>query len=167
MLLIQTLLSLTNSISQLQDKQSENMIEKLCIRFKNAESERQWRDVAYCLSLLSYTSDKAIRKWMEGLPLYADKLHEPFVFKCMDDVLGRVKKNAKLDMKTAVEEFETKFVQSRAKCLQLAGLSMENENGDEGEAKREGSPIEEVMAELSLVNCVICIIGILSLNPNL
>ncbi|KAI8826762.1 non-SMC mitotic condensation complex subunit 1-domain-containing protein [Fimicolochytrium jonesii] len=64
-----------------KDKQTENIVEKLCLRFRNADTPRQWRDISFCLSLLSFSSEKSIRKFVEHLPQYQDKLHEPTLFK--------------------------------------------------------------------------------------
>jgi hypothetical protein len=49
-----------------KDKQAENLVEKLCNRFRQTDVPRQWRDLAFCLSRLSYTSDKAVKKLIEG-----------------------------------------------------------------------------------------------------
>ncbi|ORY51018.1 ARM repeat-containing protein [Rhizoclosmatium globosum] len=73
-----------------KDKQNESIIEKLCLRFKNAEEPRLWRDIAFCISLVSFTSEKTVKKLMDALPLYQDKLHEPLVYKYIHDVILRV-----------------------------------------------------------------------------
>jgi condensin complex subunit 1 len=75
----------------LQDKQTESIADKLCQRFKSADTERQWRDIAFCLSMLSFNSEKSIKKLEEHLPLYHDKLHEPTVYKHLQDILAKVK----------------------------------------------------------------------------
>ncbi|KAI8814445.1 armadillo-type protein [Cladochytrium replicatum] len=80
-----------------KDKQVENVVEKLCIRFKSAQTERQWRDIAYCLSLLSYTSEKSVKKVIEGLPHYKDKLGEQVVYKCFKDIAAKVDKLPNLE----------------------------------------------------------------------
>ncbi|KIY64551.1 ARM repeat-containing protein [Cylindrobasidium torrendii FP15055 ss-10] len=59
---------------------AENMVDKLCQRFQLTDDPRQWRDIALCLSLLPYKSEKALKKLVEGLPCYKDKLHEELVF---------------------------------------------------------------------------------------
>ncbi|CAG8519321.1 961_t:CDS:10 [Funneliformis caledonium] len=59
-----------------KDKQSDNLVEKLFQRFKNLDDIRQWRDIAYCLSLLPYKSERSFRKLTEGIAQYQDKLHE-------------------------------------------------------------------------------------------
>ena len=41
-----------------KDKLQESLIEKLCHRFRSTKTERQWRDIAYCLSLFSYRYEK-------------------------------------------------------------------------------------------------------------
>ncbi|KAI8806500.1 hypothetical protein BJ742DRAFT_898880 [Cladochytrium replicatum] len=44
-----------------KNNQVENVVEKLCLQLKGAQTDRQWRDTAYCLSLLSYTSEKSVK----------------------------------------------------------------------------------------------------------
>lgn len=73
-----------------KDKQTENIAEKLCFRFRNATTERQWRDISYCLSLLSFKSERTIKKLIDNKVLYADKLHEDTVFKHFEDVISKV-----------------------------------------------------------------------------
>lgn len=44
-----------------KEKQVDAIIDKICARFKLATTERQWRDFAYCLSLLQFSA-KSINK---------------------------------------------------------------------------------------------------------
>ncbi|KAJ3123736.1 Condensin complex subunit [Nowakowskiella sp. JEL0407] len=103
-----------------KDKQTENVVEKLCLRFRSAESERQWRDIAYCLSMLSFSNEKSVKKLVEGLPHYKDKLAEEFVFKCFQDIIGKAKKVIKLsnEMKQLLEEYGEKLVELQELCIE-------------------------------------------------
>ena len=74
----------------LQEKQAENIVEKLCQRFRLSEDPRQWRDIAFCLSLLPFKSDRSVKKLVEGLPFYRDKLHEETVFARFQEILNKV-----------------------------------------------------------------------------
>jgi condensin complex subunit 1 len=73
-----------------QEKQAENIIEKLCQRFQLSEDARQWRDVAFCLSLLPFKSERSVKKLIEGLQYYRDKLHETQVFERFTEILAKV-----------------------------------------------------------------------------
>ena len=44
-----------------KDKQAEGLVEKLCHRFRGTVELSQWRDIAYCLSMLNF-SDRCIKK---------------------------------------------------------------------------------------------------------
>lgn len=44
-----------------KDKQLELLVEKLCMNFESASTDRQCRDLAFCLTQLQY-SEKALRK---------------------------------------------------------------------------------------------------------
>lgn len=49
-----------------KDRQAEAIVEKLCQRLRLADTERQWRDIAYCLSLLPFKSERSMKKLIEG-----------------------------------------------------------------------------------------------------
>lgn len=74
----------------MQEKQAESIIEKLCQRFRHTDDPRQWRDIAYCLSLLPYKSERSVKKLIEGLTEYKEKLHEPQVFERFTEILTKV-----------------------------------------------------------------------------
>ena len=65
-------------------------MEKLCQRFKNLDDKRQWRDIAYCLSLLPYKSEKSFKKLTEGMAHYQDKLSENDVYKYFTEIIAKV-----------------------------------------------------------------------------
>ena len=73
-----------------KEKQAESIVEKLCQRFRLSEDARQWRDVAFCLSLLPFKSERSVKKLIEGLPFYRDKLHEDDVYARFKDILVKV-----------------------------------------------------------------------------
>ncbi|KAH7913093.1 non-SMC mitotic condensation complex subunit 1-domain-containing protein [Hygrophoropsis aurantiaca] len=76
-----------------KEKQAENIVEKLCQRFRLSEDPRQWRDIAYCLSLLPFKSERSVKKLIEGLQFYRDKLHEPTVFLRFTEILTKARSN--------------------------------------------------------------------------
>ncbi|GAK64550.1 mitotic chromosome condensation-related protein [Moesziomyces antarcticus] len=76
-----------------KEKQAENVVEKLCQRFRMASEERQWRDIAFCLSLLPYKSERSIKKLIDGLPFYQDKLFQPEVYKRFQEILAKARAN--------------------------------------------------------------------------
>ncbi|PSN48611.1 hypothetical protein C0J52_18669 [Blattella germanica] len=81
-----------------KDKQMESLVEKLCLRFRISQSERQWCDLAYCLSLVQY-SERSFRRLHENLPCYADKLHSPEVFDIFCNIVASISKSSKPEMK--------------------------------------------------------------------
>jgi len=88
-----------------KDKQAESLVEKLCHRFRATRTERQWRDLSYCLSVLPY-NEKAFKKLMENIRCYHDKLTDDEVFNCFTSIIIKSKKFAKIELKTLVDEFE-------------------------------------------------------------
>lgn len=91
----------------------DRLVDKLCGRFMDTDNERQWSDLAFCLSLLKY-SDRSMMKLIDKFDCYKDKL-------CIDSVSESILSAAtnyrktphlKNEMKQMLDEFEAKI----AKC---------------------------------------------------
>lgn len=82
-------------IHLIKEKQAESIVDKLCQRFRLTEDTRQWRDIAFCLSLLPFKSERSVKKLVEGLPLYRDKLHEEGVYARFQEILVKVRGKTK------------------------------------------------------------------------
>ncbi|RXM36742.1 Condensin complex subunit 1 [Acipenser ruthenus] len=91
-----------------KDKQTESLVEKLCQRFRTARTERQWRDLAYCLSLLSF-AERGLRKMQENFECFGDKLGEEAVYQSFITTMGKIRRGAKPEVKALVDEFEHKL----------------------------------------------------------
>lgn len=89
-----------------KERQIDTLIEKICARFKLATTERQWRDLSYCLSLLQFNA-KSIRRLIEGLPLLKDKIHNKQVLKALNSIINTTKK--KPEAKAVCLELEEKM----------------------------------------------------------
>ncbi|CAG8557907.1 14373_t:CDS:10 [Ambispora leptoticha] len=99
-----------------KDKQTENVVEKLCQRFKNLDDKRQWRDIAFCLSLLPYKSEKSFRKLVEGLQNFQNKLHEEAVYKYFVEIINKAnsQKPQKPELKQIIDEFENRITELKS-----------------------------------------------------
>lgn len=91
-----------------KDRQVESLVEKLCLRFKVTNSERQWRDIAYCLSLLSHT-ERTIKKLTDHIPNYRDKVQYDEVYDCFKTIISNANKLAKPEMKKVASEYDEKL----------------------------------------------------------
>ncbi|KAK7066921.1 Ncapd2p [Halocaridina rubra] len=100
-----------------KDKQLESLAEKLCHRFQATVEPRQWRDIAFCLSLLQF-NEKAIRKLTENFSCYSDKLHEPQVFEFFLGILANARKNLKPENKVIVDELEARIQENHDKGVE-------------------------------------------------
>ncbi|KAJ7650604.1 non-SMC mitotic condensation complex subunit 1-domain-containing protein [Roridomyces roridus] len=90
-----------------KEKQAESIVEKLCQRFHLSEEPRQWRDIAFCLSLLPFKSERSVKKLIEGLPFYRDKLHEETVYERFSEILNKARQNKSANKPdTELAEFE-------------------------------------------------------------
>ena len=76
-----------------QEKQAESIVDKLCQRFRVVTDERQWRDIAFCMSLLPFRSERSVKRLVEGLPFYQDKLRDDTVYEHFLDILNKVRSN--------------------------------------------------------------------------
>ena len=65
-------------------------VEKLCHRFHATTTERQWRDIGFCLSIFNY-NDKAAKKFIENFSCFSDKLHEDSLYEAVLAILTQVK----------------------------------------------------------------------------
>ncbi|KAH9998700.1 non-SMC mitotic condensation complex subunit 1-domain-containing protein [Russula vinacea] len=97
-----------------KEKQAESIVEKLCQRFRLTEDTRQWHDIAFCLSLLPFKSERSVKKLMEGLPFYRDKLHEKVVYTRFQEILVKARSNKTANKSDAeLNEFENVLEENR------------------------------------------------------
>lgn len=83
-------------------------MEKLCQRFRLTDDPRQWRDIAFCLSLLPFKSERSVKKLIDGLQFYRDKLHEETVYARFQEILTKARSNKSPNKPDAeLNEFET------------------------------------------------------------
>jgi len=59
---------------------------------------QQWRDLAFCLSLLNY-HDKAMKKLMENFNFYSESLRDEQVYFAFNAVITKSKKFARPELK--------------------------------------------------------------------
>ncbi|RWS27166.1 condensin complex subunit 1-like isoform X1 [Leptotrombidium deliense] len=101
-----------------KDRQTVCLVEKLCQRFRMTTNERQWRDLAFCLSLLTF-SERSLAKLYENLICFADKLTNDFVHETLISIIGTSRKlpNIKNETKQLLDEFEHKINECRSKGI--------------------------------------------------
>ncbi|XP_075699090.1 condensin complex subunit 1 [Rhinoderma darwinii] len=112
-----------------KDKQTESLVEKMCHRFRTARTERQWRDLAHCLSLLPF-SEKGLGKMQDCFDCYGDKLSDDAVYDSFLTVIGKIRRGAKPELKTQIDEFEHKLNVCHSKGLENMDVPGEIQNGD-------------------------------------
>ncbi|KAM4033008.1 condensin complex subunit 1 isoform 2-T3 [Anomaloglossus baeobatrachus] len=71
-------------------------------------TERQWRDLAHCLGLLPF-SEKGLGKLQDCFDCYGDKLSDDAVHNSFITVIGKIRRGAKPELKTQIDEFEHKL----------------------------------------------------------
>ncbi|XP_071146803.1 condensin complex subunit 1-like [Mytilus edulis] len=100
-----------------KDKQCESLVEKLCHRFRATTTDRQWRDLSFCLSMLSY-SIKGLRKLQENFTCFGDKLADDDVYGMFCTILSKSKSFAKPEMKVLLDELEQRIELCHQKGLE-------------------------------------------------
>ncbi|KAJ3304406.1 Condensin complex subunit [Blyttiomyces sp. JEL0837] len=124
-----------------KDKLNDAIVEKLGLRFKTAEEPRLWRDIGFCLSLLPFTSEKSIKRLIDALPSYQDKLHEDMLYKYLEDILAKT-----------VDDFDAKVKELRAKCVENQRAAENAAATKNPAAGKSVTHLSEEMAALSLSN---------------
>lgn len=124
-----------------KDKHLESLVEKLCHRFHATTTERQWRDLAFCLSIFNY-NEKAAKKFMDNFSCYADKLHEDVLYEAVNAILTQCKKLPKAETKVAVEELASKVEEARDKAVEdhTAGTRAKKATTAKTKAKTPAKP---------------------------
>ncbi len=77
-----------------KEKQCESLVEKIILRLGASRTERQSRDLMFCLSLLSF-NERSLRRVIEHWSCISDKLHETVVSETLTTILANTKKMAK------------------------------------------------------------------------
>ena len=98
------------------------------MRFKHADTERQWRDIGFCLSLLSFGTEKSLKKLADHFSLYQDKLYEPCLFKYLSDIVTKVSKG-KNEIKFLADDFKERLAKAQVKAIEDHEAALEAQKG--------------------------------------
>ncbi|OQR87131.1 condensin complex subunit [Achlya hypogyna] len=115
-----------------KDKQNESLVDKMCQRFVTTTDVAQWRDLAFCLSNLSF-NDKAIKKMLEQRKVFKQCLIDDTVFESFEHIVAKCKKSCKPEMKETVDELE-RVVQT---------MHANESNEEESETYQSQKPVEK------------------------
>uniref|UniRef100_A0A182MHJ2 Condensin complex subunit 1 n=1 Tax=Anopheles culicifacies TaxID=139723 RepID=A0A182MHJ2_9DIPT len=121
-----------------KDKQIESLVEKLCLRFRVTKEVRQWRDIAFCLSLLSY-NEKTIKKLTENIGCFKDKVQHEEIYQAFRTIISNTSKLAKVELKNVVVEFEARLKE----CLEVRDENVDaaaNTTGSDSEIASSSLP---------------------------
>ncbi|KAJ2031914.1 condensin complex non-SMC subunit Cnd1 [Coemansia sp. RSA 922] len=136
-----------------KDRQTDNVVEKLCQRFRNTTDPRQCRDIAYCMALLPYKSERSLRRLLDGLPGYQDKLSEDAVYKYFVEIVSKARSQSaqKQDTKALVDEYEAKLKEARAKAIGEDNVEFETVAGSSSQsATQAAEPSDDEMEDEDL-----------------
>uniref|UniRef100_A0A146L071 Condensin complex subunit 1 n=1 Tax=Lygus hesperus TaxID=30085 RepID=A0A146L071_LYGHE len=92
-----------------KERQNELLVEKICVRLKEATLERQWQDLAFCLSQLSY-NEKSLRKLFEALSTLNERLLCSEVQSAITGIIGVAMKSInKPQLREIAQECQAKL----------------------------------------------------------
>jgi hypothetical protein len=75
------------------DAETVSLIEKLCHRFTSVNNVQQWRDIACCLSMLSF-NEKGIKKLFACAPTYKELCHDDVIYLHFAEMIKKSKSQA-------------------------------------------------------------------------
>ncbi|XP_055958438.1 condensin complex subunit 1 isoform X2 [Patella vulgata] len=119
-----------------KDKHCESLVEKICHRYRATRVDRQWRDLSYCLSLLSY-NEKSLRKLQENLQCFADKLVDDEVYSCFCSIINKSRSFVKPEAKMMIDELEEKFEKCHKKGLEDEEISQKASSASDAATKHK------------------------------
>jgi len=102
-----------------KDKQVVSLIDKVCQRFRTTHDERQWRDLAFCLTKMKFT-ESGVKMLYENMICFADKLSCDPVYEGFKTIVDEAEK---LNIKDVVDSFKAKMNECRSK-----GVANEDES---------------------------------------
>lgn len=74
-------------------KQVEKLVEKLCQRFRTSDTEKETRDIAFCIAQLN-VNEKCITKLADAFKLYAPALADDDVYQNITSAIVKARKHA-------------------------------------------------------------------------
>ena len=77
-----------------KEKQNESLVEKIILRLGASRTDRQSRDLIFCMSLLTF-NERSLRRILEHWNCISDKIHEESVLETLNAILATAKKLAK------------------------------------------------------------------------
>jgi len=128
-----------------KEKYSETLVDKLCARLKNSDVPKDWRNSAFCMSLLSF-NEKGIRRLMDNFELYREKLVDATVNECFKSILTKLKKIPKAETKALIDEWENKltnFMKEGFEHKRKVPEAKDTKKKKKGGRARENTEMEE------------------------
>jgi condensin complex subunit 1 len=101
-----------------KDRQTEQLVDKLCHKLRNSPLPVEWRNTAYCLSQMKYT-ERIFQRLVDYYETsYKERLSEsPEVREYFLIIVQQVKKFTKPEVKKQVDDFELKITSAGQQIL--------------------------------------------------
>jgi len=118
-----------------KERHTEGLVERICQRFRLSNEPSCWRNLSYCLNLLSY-SERTIGKLANMIKYYGDKLHDAVVFQTFCSIISKARKFSKAEFRAFLDEFEEKLIE----CQRKHDEQDENEDFTERQSSADKTP---------------------------
>eukprot|EP00698_Gefionella_okellyi_P019648 TRINITY_DN6053_c0_g1_i1.p1 TRINITY_DN6053_c0_g1~~TRINITY_DN6053_c0_g1_i1.p1 ORF type:complete len:1135 (-),score=357.91 TRINITY_DN6053_c0_g1_i1:140-3544(-) len=94
-----------------KEKQTESIVEKLCNRFAATQDMQQWRNIAFCLTLMNF-NEKCFKKMLESFKSFQEALHDAEVLEAFSGIIAKGRKSTKAEMKPLLDEIDSRIEQT-------------------------------------------------------
>mmetsp|Transcript_17259 Transcript_17259/g.41204 ORF Transcript_17259/g.41204 Transcript_17259/m.41204 type:complete len:1126 (-) Transcript_17259:192-3569(-) len=124
-----------------RDKHMDALVEKMCQRLNATAEPAIWRDIAFCLSKLSFT-EKGLRILVDSFRLYRHTLQDAEVSGTIKNILANALKGGgskKEEVRALLTDFETMFSEYTEECQEGPGAADE-ESSATGSKENDDTP---------------------------
>lgn len=94
-----------------KDRQLESLIDKLCKRFPLTADPKQWKYIAYCISVINHT-EKTLKKLMDSAKLCKEALQDQCVQEYFQKTIEKCQKSTKAELKSLADELHNAIFNS-------------------------------------------------------
>ncbi|OAF71950.1 hypothetical protein A3Q56_00271 [Intoshia linei] len=123
-------------------RQFENLLEKLCSRFRTTNQMKSWRDIAFCLSLCT-VSVKMLKVISDNFTSIGHTLTDTFILNVFNGIIQNARKTLKPEDKNHIDELRDK--------IKKVSLDEANESTN-SEKKNSEESNKEISADICTVN---------------
>lgn len=129
-----------------KDRQLESLVDKLCKRFPLTGDPKQWKYIAYCISVINH-NEKTFRKLVDSVKLCREALQDQQVQEFFLKTIEKGQKSSKGDMKAIADELHAAIFSGEEGIVVAAPPPAKPEKAKRTRRKKEIESDEEIEME--------------------